>query len=255
MDRKNREFVTRSLTASVEVRDNGGKERHISGVIPYDKESEVLGWGLGFNEVVRSGAFSKTIKEQNVRCLWAHNTQYVLGNTDAKTLVLEDRADGLHFDVAVPDTSWGGDVFASVSRRDAPGVSFGFEVIKDAWEDRGRGKPSLRELLEVRLMEISVGVAFPAYPDSDSAASRRALFASRGIDLDRIAGVLERTEGALTEKEDVEAVRSAAEALTAMIPEKREEPAKSTPAEPQTDCTREARERELLILEAEQSLL
>ena len=84
-----RQLLTRSLPSSLEVREEEGK-RHITGVIPYDSQSEDLG---GFREVIRKGAFRKTLLEGDARCLWAHNTQYVLGRRSAGTLTFDDRDD------------------------------------------------------------------------------------------------------------------------------------------------------------------
>ena len=252
-----RKFVTRSFsTAGIETREEGGKA-HISGVIPYDSLSEDLG---GFREVIRKGAFTKTLQEGDARCLWAHNTQYVLGRRSANTLSFRDEADGLHFDCTLPATSWARDVFETVSRRDAPGVSFGFYVIKDAWT-RGQGKePSLRELLEVNMLEVSVGVAFPAYPASDSESSTRALFDKAGINIEKLASVLIRAEGKndyICGEEDAATVREAVKVLSSFLPKEEHEarteegkPEESTCGKP-GKTTFDSRAREIELLEAE----
>lgn len=248
------QLVTRAIRTPLEVREEGGK-RYISGFIPYDSLSEDLG---GFREVIRPGAFKKTLAEGDARCLWAHNTQYVLGRRSAGTLTFEDGEDGLRFDCKLSSCSWANDVYETVSRRDAPGVSFGFYVIKDAWTRAEGKKPNLRELLEVNLLEVSVGVAFPAYPGSDSKTDTRDIFGQAGIDLDEIAGILERTGGKEHSCGDADcgAVRSAIAALERLLPEVQEpearkgEPEESTRGKPE-ESTFSARERELDLLEAE----
>ncbi len=256
-----RELITRNIkTSSLEVREEGGKN-HISGIIPYDSMSEDLG---GFREVIRKGAFTKTLREGDARCLWAHNTQYVLGRRSAGTLDFKDEADGLHFDCTLPATSWASDVFETVSRRDAPGVSFGFYVIKDSWT-RGQGKePVLRELLEVNMLEVSVGVAFPAYPESDSESSTRALFEKSGISLEKLAAVLSKSAGKndyICEGEELETVRSAVSAFTALLPREPDpvqakdgKPEASTCGKPE-QSTFDSRAREIEILLAENETL
>lgn len=248
------QLVTRAIRTPLEVREEGGK-RHISGFIPYDSMSEDLG---GFREVIKPGAFRKTLAEGDPCCLWSHDTKDVLGRKSAGTLTFEDREDGLYFDCDLPNTRAGSDVYETISRRDAPGVSFGFYVIKDAWTRAEGKKPKLRELMEVNLLEVSVGVAFPAYPASDSSAGTRDIFGQAGIDLDEIAGILERTGG----KEhscggaDCGAVRAAIAALERLLPEMQEpearkgEPEESTRGKPE-ESTFSARERELDLLEAE----
>jgi len=249
-----RQLEKRSFSAaSVETREKDGV-KYISGVIPYDSMSE----DMGYREIIRKGAFSKTLLEGDARCLWAHNTQYVLGRKSAGTLTFEDRNDGLHFDCSMPNTSWASDVFETVARRDAPGVSFGFYVIKDSWQRGQKNEPTVRELLEVRLLEVSVGVAFPAYPASDSNASTRDLFNKAGIDMDQLASVFANADGNAEYKcegKELEAVRSAISALQNFIPDVTEpeqtEPEESTRSKPDGQSTYDSRSRELDMLEAE----
>lgn len=245
-------------SAGIETRetDSGGtKKRWISGFIPYKRASEDLG---GFIEFVQPGAFSRTLKDNNIRALWAHNTQYVLGNSRAGTLTFEDREDGLHFDIEVPNTSWANDLFETVSRRDAPGVSFGFDVISDQWTDLDKDCAK-RDLLEVRLYEVSVGVAFPAYPDSDSGGSMRALGLKNGIDFEQIASALTRAKdtGKVQER-DIDLFKRTVDALNRMLPD---ESRQDDEGKPQECVSKEppegvlARLRELEMMEAEQSAL
>lgn len=232
--------------------DDGRKVRQITGFIPYGKASEDLG---GFIEFIDRGAFTKTLKESNVRCLWNHEARYCLGNTANSMLVFEDREDGLHFAVSMPDTAWANDLYESVSRRDVNGVSFGFDAIADEWDDLDKSTAK-RYLKEVRLYEVSVGVTFPAYPDSDSEASMRALGIGRGIDFEKLALALGRAKGKETiEERDVELVKSSIDALSKLLPEESRtkpegEPGSPTPVEPPDGTL--ARQRELDLMEAEQ---
>jgi HK97 family phage prohead protease len=256
-----REFFIKS--GNVEIREDGDKKKHVCGIIPYDSRSEDLG---GFIEIIRKGAFTKTLQEGDARCLWAHNTQYVLGRKSSQTLTLEDRDDGLHFDCVMPGTTWAADVFETINRRDAPGVSFGFAAVKDLWTNNGDSEPQTRELLEVRLFEISVGVAFPAYPESTSETSTRALCAKSGINFDDIAAIISRRSAKndyVCNDKEAETVRAAIASLTNLLDTGKEsrasataEPGKTTPnTEPAPDATLEARERELALMEAENAAL
>ncbi len=230
-------LAVRSLTLPVEAREKDGGGKSIEGVIPYDKASENLG---GFVEVIRKGAFDRSIKDGDVRCLWGHNTQYVLGRTAAKTLSLESRDDGLHFECSLPDAGWANDLYGSVKRGDVPGVSFGFFARSDRWTRSGEDEPDLRELLDVDLLEVSVGVAFPAYPDAG--ASTRAVLEGAGIRTERIAAVLNKQSGCIDE-EDVRSIKEAIASLEKLIPA----PEASRSAGPEFD----SRSRELDLLEAE----
>ena len=230
-----------SVSSRVEVRSKDDGKRSVAGVIPYDKESENLGY---FTEIIRKGAFDRSLKDRDIVCLWSHNSQYVLGRVSAKTLSLEDRSDGLHFECELSGASWASDVYETIARGDVPGVSFGFRIISDKWT-RHEGEPDLRELLDVDLFEISVGVAFPAYPDAS--ASTRELFRNAGIDIDRLSEVLSRAKGGndCLDEADVEVFRSTISTLEKLIPEP-----EAVPAEPAYLC----RKRELELLELENSI-
>jgi uncharacterized protein len=159
------------LGTKIETRDAEGGKRIISGLIPYNFRSEDLG---GFVEVIEPSAFRKTLNDgAEVFAFWAHDSAEVLGSTRAGTLRLEDRADGLAFEVEVRDTAIGEDRFEAIRRGDVAGVSFGFYTERDEWDHTQ--KPSLRKLKEVRLLEVSPGVAFPAYTGAQSGASLRSI--------------------------------------------------------------------------------
>jgi uncharacterized protein len=118
-------------------------------------------------EVIDPNAFTRTLKEQpDIRALYNHDTNHVLGRTKSGTLILEITDEGLYFEVELPDTNAARDVKALVTRGDIDGCSFGFQIVKDKIEARD-GLPDLRTLLDVDLFEISPAVVFPAYPSTE----------------------------------------------------------------------------------------
>jgi uncharacterized protein len=158
------------LSSRIETREKDGK-RYIDGLIPYNSRSEDLG---GFVEQIDPSAFRKTIADgADIKAFWAHNESEVLGSTRAGTMTLEDRADGLAFSIEVRDTMLSEDRFQAVKRGDVLGTSFGFITERDEWDHKAA--PALRTLKEVRLLEISPGVAFPAYPGAQSGAALRSI--------------------------------------------------------------------------------
>ena len=221
--KNNRTPESLALSTKIELRDIGGR-RHLVGVLPYDEISDELYDGY---EVIRRGAFAKTIKEQDIVALWSHQESVVLGRVKAGTLVLTDTDAGLECDALLPNTTDGNNAYELVSRGDVTTMSFGFRAIRTNQTQTPDGDP-LRELLEVRLLEVSFGVPFPAYPQTDSMAVLRSKYEKVGIDLKTVTNVVEKDRAALTD-EDKSAVRSAIENLAAMIAdEKQEQPSPDT---------------------------
>ncbi len=117
----------------------------------------------GFREIIRPGAFSKTIKTADVRALWNHDTNYVLGRTKTGTLKLAEDDHGLAIEIVPPNTQWARDLMESIRRGDVDQMSFGFQTVQDRWKtENGQ---TVRELLEVELFDVSP-VTFPAYPQT-----------------------------------------------------------------------------------------
>ena len=126
-----------------------------------------------FNELIRPGAFAKSLATgSNIRALYHHDGNALLGTTKGGTLQLREDAHGLAFSLALPDTSHGRDLAILVDRGDVSGCSFGFRVAPggDRWEQRG--KQLVRELLDVELHEVTL-TADPAYADTSIAMRSR----------------------------------------------------------------------------------
>ena len=140
------------------------------------KESRIVGHAAIFNifaniwdfkEQVAPGAFSKSIGQDDIRALFNHNPDFVLGRNRAGTLKLSEDERGLAIEITPPDTQFARDLIVSMKRGDISQMSFGFRVIKDEW-DQG-AKPMERTLKEVQLFDVSP-VTFPAYPETDVSA-------------------------------------------------------------------------------------
>ena len=119
-----------------------------------------------FSEVIRQGAFAKSLATgSNIRALYQHQGDALLGTTRGGTLQLREDAKGLAFELALPDTTHGKDLAILVGRGDVAGCSFGFKVPEggDRWEERG--STLVRELLNVDLVEITL-TSDPAYQDT-----------------------------------------------------------------------------------------
>jgi HK97 family phage prohead protease len=107
------------------------------------------------------------VKQDDVRALWNHNSDYVLGRNVSGTLALDEDEHGLRVAITPPDTQWARDLLVSMKRGDVDQMSFGFMTREDAW---GQGDDGLtRELIDVDLFDVSV-VTYPAYPQTSAEA-------------------------------------------------------------------------------------
>ncbi len=157
------------LYAKVETRESEDGKKFINGFIPYNSMSEEL-WG--FREQIAPGAFTRTLKNgTDVFALWAHDDSKVLASRRSGTLTFEDKLDGLHFSVEMRSNPINDDYYEAVARGDVLGVSFGFFSEQEEWDQSQT--PAIRTLKSVRLLEVSPGVAFPAYAGAQSEAARK----------------------------------------------------------------------------------
>ena len=108
----------------------------------------VLGDGGWFREKVAPGAFADSIQVDDVRALFNHDPNYVLGRNRAGTLKLSEDDRGLKIEIDPPDTQVARDLMVSLERGDISQMSFGFEVVKQSWE-----KASEKNMLDVRTLE------------------------------------------------------------------------------------------------------
>lgn len=119
-----------------------------------------------FTESIAPGAFTETLRTSDVRALINHDSGRVIGRSAAGTLRLKEDDKGLAVEIDLPDTSDGRDLAIQLDRGDISGMSFGFRVTHDEWDETG--KIPARTIHKVELFEVSA-VAFPAYDDTSIA--------------------------------------------------------------------------------------
>lgn len=159
------EAEKRSLVIPVEQRADNGKVTVVGYAAVFGEVADIGGY---FHEVIARGAFANTVKTADVRAYFDHDRGRVLGRTSAGTLRLAEDTKGLAVEIDLPDTSDGRDVRELIARGDITGMSFGFRVMRQEWDETV--DPPKRTILEVELMEVSI-VSEPAY-DGTSAALR-----------------------------------------------------------------------------------
>lgn len=158
---------TRTLPEPVEVRQAEDGSKQLRGYAAlFNTPAQVSGW----EERIAPGAFTDAIQRDDVRALFNHDPNYVLGRTP-KTLRLEQDSRGLRYEVDLPETSWAADLHASILRGDINQSSFAFVVEGEEWN--GKSKPPVRTITKVRLYDVSP-VTYPAYAQTTVSARAEA---------------------------------------------------------------------------------
>lgn len=150
----------------LEKRAEGGGATLVGYAAVFNTLSVNLG---GFREQIAPGAFKETLAEEDIRSLYNHNEDLVLGRNANKTLRLEEDDKGLRFANDLPDTQLSRDLAVLIERGDVTQMSFAFRVKpngEDWVEDDKLGL--VRTLKAVRLRDVGP-VTFPAYPDTQVA--------------------------------------------------------------------------------------
>ncbi|QNG61784.1 HK97 family phage prohead protease [Bacillus sp. PAMC26568] len=153
----------------IELREDDDGKRTITGyAVKWEMKSHPMGYFMRFKEQFKKGAFTESLTKDDQRALWSHDTSKVLGRTKNGTLRLYEDDIGLRFELDLPNNTQGNDAYESIKRGDVDGVSFGFRMRKQEWDESDPDNV-VRTVMQADLMEISP-VGFPAYPDSQVAA-------------------------------------------------------------------------------------
>lgn len=163
-------FEVRTTPANFEIREDDTGMYFEGYAAVFDSPSEPL----PFIERIARGAFRNSLKKSrnDIKLLWNHDTNLVLGSSRAKTLTLIEDERGLKVSAQLPNTTAGRDAKELLARGDVDSMSFGFSVPSggDVWNSEG----TERTLKSVRLHEVSI-VAFPAYTATAGTTSVRGL--------------------------------------------------------------------------------
>jgi HK97 family phage prohead protease len=164
----------------------------------FDSPSEPL----PFTEVIKGGAFQRSLKSRNeIKLFMNHNTDVVLGSSRAGTLRLSEDSRGLLAEADLPDTTAGRDLSVLMQRGDVNSMSFGFSVPPrgDSWSEDG----ATRELHQVRLHEVSIVTGFPAYQATTASVRSLDILATRtAVDVDALSDAITRLEAGETLEAD-----------------------------------------------------
>ncbi|HDR6821971.1 MULTISPECIES: HK97 family phage prohead protease [Bacillus] len=157
------------LSSNLEIREVEGGLRTIVGyAVKWEMKSVTMGYWRRFKEQFKRGAFTDSLTQDDQLALWSHDYSQVLGRTKNGTLRLFEDEIGLRFELDLADTTLGDDTYKTIKRGDVDGVSFGFQMVKEEWDESDPDN-IVRSVTRAKLVEISP-VAFPAYPDSQVSA-------------------------------------------------------------------------------------
>lgn len=159
----------RALPGAIEVRAADDGRVTLAGYAAvFDSLSEDLG---GFREIVRPGAFSRSLRENpDVYALADHCADDRLARVKNGSLRLFEDDRGLRVEIDLPLTSLGRDIAEEVRSGLLDSMSFGFSCRADRWTNDPAG--TLRELMDVDLFEVSV-VTWAAYPATSIDVAKR----------------------------------------------------------------------------------
>jgi HK97 family phage prohead protease len=176
-------YEVRTTPSEFEVRDSNDGMTISGYAAVFNSPSEPL----PFTERIAPGAFQRSLKSRNeIKLLWNHDSGEPMASLRGGSLRLWEDAKGLAYEATLANTTRGRDVAELIRSGVIDAMSFGFNVIKDTWDERGD-----RVLESVRIHEISV-VAWPAYLATAGTGQVRS--ADGGIDAEALADALLRLE-------------------------------------------------------------
>ncbi len=144
---------------------------------PAESKTTIFGYAAVFESPTSNGYWTETLdphcfdavlaSNPDVRALWNHNADHVLGRTTSNTLTLALDARGLSYTIDPPETTIASDLLISMRRKDVTGSSFGFVCKRDQWTDNLDGTIT-RHILEIgELLDVSP-VTYPFYGTSSA---------------------------------------------------------------------------------------
>ena len=137
--------------------------------IRFNEETEL--WDGVFEEVAPE-AVDDSLKNNDIRCLFNHDTRIVLGRTGNGTLELKKDSIGVFGRVKInPNDKQALDIYARIERGDINACSFGFNIINEEIQNRDDGTVKFI-LKKIDLKEVSP-VTFPAYPTTSISARKK----------------------------------------------------------------------------------
>jgi len=164
---------TNLAAAAVQIRAEGEGTGmiHGYGAVYYDgtPNTEYQLWP-GMVERIMPGAFAQAVNRDDVRALFNHDTNMVLGRKSAGTLRVFDDNRGLRYEIDPGETTVYRDVAQFIKRKDVQGSSFAFMITDE--QPRKENGIRIREIRGVELFDVGP-VTFPAYESTSTGLRMR----------------------------------------------------------------------------------
>lgn len=167
----------RVVSGPVETRKTEAGATILEGYAAVFNQETVIGsW---FREVIEAGAFKDAIASDDVRALFNHDPNIVLGRTTNNTLALTEDDHGLRYTITLnPNDPDAVRVGAKVERGDVSQSSFAFSMESsddEAWDFGEKGKLPLRRIRRVSPLYDVSAVTYPAYEGTEVSARTKEL--------------------------------------------------------------------------------
>lgn len=237
-----------AFLTGVEARSDGETVGFTGHASVFNKRTWIGPAKWGFWEVVEPGAFSKTIKESDVRMLFNHDENFPLARSTVTegpgSLRLSQDDAGLVDEADWIPTSYARDIAIAIQHKIVTQQSISFDAIEDAWTTDEKTGEETRRLIEARLYDVSP-VTFPAFSDTDAALrSVGASILMDALDLDgeRRSALLVALRSGNVDPRLTPALRAARTALDALVeplgPTQDVTPAQPDPLQSRMDAMR-----------------
>lgn len=190
-----------TVTTTLEVRESASGWQIAGRGIVYDKLSENLG---GYREIIKPGAATSVLaSEPDIRGLFNHDPNLILGRTTAGTMTVTEVDGGVDYVIDAPDTSYAANLRTSLERGDVTQSSFAFRIAAGGaeWTEDPETGGLIRVVTEFSGLYDMSPVVYPAYPDTVSGARAVSLAEAERESMASTTG--ERDE--MAESVDVEA--------------------------------------------------
>ena len=137
--------------------------------VVYNQATEL--W-QGVLEEISDKALLKSLTTNDVRCLFNHDTNIVLGRTGNETLKLKSDDYGLYGTLEINEKDTQAlDIYHRIARGDINACSFGFYPTRESRHEEEDGV--IRYVVEEGDIHEVSPVTFPAYPTTEIAASKK----------------------------------------------------------------------------------